>query len=130
MATNDRAISEVLQDIVRNIQLIIRSELLLAKAEVREEVGKAKSVGTLVGAGLVCGIFGAFFLLLTAVYALARVVPDWAAALIIAVVVCVAAAMLLFSGLAQWRRVNVTPKKAIESVKENVEWAKQQGCAT
>jgi Flp pilus assembly protein TadB len=126
MATSDRSIAEVLQDILRNLQEIIRSEVRLVKTEAREEIGKAKSAGLLVGVGAVCGLFAAFFLLLTIVCALAIVLPYWAAALIVAVVLAIVASLVLNAGLKQFKRVHPVPDKTIESVKENVEWAKQQ----
>jgi uncharacterized membrane protein YqjE len=126
MATSDRSIAEVLQDILRNVQEIIRSEVRLAKTEAREEISKAKSAGLLVGAGVMCGAFATFFLLLTIVYALATVLPYWAAALIVTTVLAIIAAVVLSAGLKQFKRVNPVPDKTIESVKENVEWAKQQ----
>jgi Flp pilus assembly protein TadB len=126
MATSDRSIAEVLQDVLRNLQEIIRSEVRLVKTEAREEIGKAKSAGLLVGVGAVCGLFAAFFLLLTIVCALAIVLPYWAAALIVAVVLAIVASLVLNAGLKQFKRVHPVPDKTIESVKENVEWAKQQ----
>lgn len=126
MATNDRSIAEVLQDIFRNLQEIIRSEVRLAKTEVREEIGKAKSTGLLVGAGAVCGVFATFFLLLTVVCALAIVLPYWAASLIVAVLLATIAGIVLSAGLKQFKQVNPVPDKTVESMKENVEWAKQQ----
>lgn len=126
MATSDRSIAEVLQDILRNLQAIIRSEVRLAKTEVREEIGKAKSAGLLVGAGAVCGLFATFFLLLTIVYALATVLPYWAAALIVTLLLAMGAGIVLSAGLKQFKRVNPVPDKTVESMKENVEWAKQQ----
>ncbi len=126
MTTADRSISDVLQDIIRNIQEIVRAEVRLAKTEVREEVAKAKSGAAILGIGAVCGLFASFFLLLTIVYALARLVPDWASALIVTVVLAAAAGLAISAGLKQLQRVHPTPDKTIESVKENVEWAKQQ----
>jgi uncharacterized membrane protein YqjE len=126
MAAPDRSVAEILQDILRNFQEIVRSEVRLAKAEVREEVSKTRSAGLLVGAGAVCGFFAIFFFLLMVVYALAKVIPDWAAALIVFVILAVAAAVTLNVGFHRFKRVQPVPAKTIESVKENVEWAKQQ----
>ncbi len=126
MATSDRSIANVLQDILRNIQEIVRSEVRLAKAEVREEVGKAKSAGALVGAAAICGIFSSFFLLLTIIYALTRVMPDWAAALTITVILAIVAGVLFSAGAKRFKQVHPAPDRTIETVKENVEWAKQQ----
>jgi uncharacterized membrane protein YqjE len=126
MATIERSISDVLQDIIRNIQEIVRSEVRLAKTEIREEASKAKTAGAMVGAGAVSAIFGVFFLLLAIVYALIRVVPDWAAALMVSIFLTVAAGLLVTAGVRQFKQVHPTPDKTVENVKENVKWAKQQ----
>jgi len=84
MATSDRSISAILQDVLGNLQSIVRSEVRLAKTEVREEIAKAKPAILLVVIGAVCGAFGALFLLFTIMYALALALPLWASALIVA----------------------------------------------
>lgn len=121
MPTSDRSIATILQDVFRNLQEIIRFEVRLAKMEVREEISKAKSASLLVGAGALCGIFAVFFLLLTCVYALATVLPNWAAALIVAVIVAIAAGATLTVGLKQFKRVHPVPDKTVESIKDNVD---------
>jgi hypothetical protein len=44
MAAGDRSLSDVLQDIIRNVQEIVRSEVRLAKTEIREEAAKGEIV--------------------------------------------------------------------------------------
>ena len=126
MASADRSLSEVLQDIIRNVQEIVRSEVRLAKTELREEAEKAKTPTMLLGAGAVATMFAIFFLLLTIVYALARVMPNWAAALIVAGVLGVVASMMLTAGMKGFKHVHPTPARTIETIQENVRWAKQQ----
>jgi len=126
MASSDRSVSDVLQDIIRNIQDIVRSEVRLAKTEVREEVTKAKSAGLLLSIGALSGIFGLFFLLFAIVYGLSNIVPNWAAALIVAVALAICAGIMLRAGVKRFKQVHPAPDKTIESLKENVEWAKQQ----
>ena len=75
MAAGDRSLSDVFQDIVRNVQEIVRSEVRLAKTEIREEAARAKSPTLWLGAGVVTAIFAMLFLLLMTVYALALVMP-------------------------------------------------------
>jgi uncharacterized membrane protein YqjE len=125
MATTDRSVSDVLQDIIRNIQDIVRSEVRLAKTEVREEVFKARDAGVLIGVGALSGMFSAFFLLFSIVFALSRVVPDWAAALIVAIALAIATGVMLSKGSERFKHVHPAPNKTIESLKENVEWAKR-----
>lgn len=126
MAPGDRSLSDVFQDIVRNVQEIVRSEVRLAKTEIREEVGKAKTaVGLLAGAA-VAGIFAVLFLLLTIVYALSLVMASWLAALIVGVILAAAAGAMLMTGISRFKQIHPTPDRTVESIKENAEWAKQQ----
>ena len=98
MAAGIRSIPEILHDVLANIQDIVRAEVRLAKAELGEELTKARSGGLLIGAGAIAAIFSALFLLLACVYALGRVMPNWAAALIVAAAIGVAAAVTLGIG--------------------------------
>ena len=63
MATpqTQRSVPEVLQDIVSNLQEIIRSEFLLAKTELKEEAKQAAKPATTFGAGLVLASMGRAF---------------------------------------------------------------------
>ena len=125
MAAGDRSLSGVLQDIIRNVQEIVRSEVRLAKTEILEEAAKAKSSTLLLSAGAVTAIFAIFFLLLMIVYALALVVPSWTAALLVGAALAVAASVLLTTGARRFKQIHPTPGRTVETIKENVEWAKQ-----
>jgi uncharacterized membrane protein YqjE len=124
MAAVNRSIPEILQDVLTNIQDIVRDEVRLAKAELAEELNRARSGGLLIGVGAVAAIFSALFLLLACVYVLGLVMPNWAAALIVAAAVGVAAAVTLGLGLKRFKTIQAAPKTAA-SLKENVRWAKQ-----
>jgi uncharacterized membrane protein YqjE len=128
MATNqgDRSFTELLENIVDNIQGIIRSEVRLAKAEIREETSKASRAGAVLAAGAVLGLYGLGFLLLTGVYALEQVMAPWLSALIVGVVVALISAILLMSGRKLLKAVHPTPERTVQTVKENLEWAKDQ----
>ena len=125
MAVQERSITDVLQDIVGNIQDIIRSEVRLAKSEMRDELAKVKASTPLLAVGAVAGLLAAFFLAWTAFYALSLVVAMWASALIVAALLAIVAAMTLSAGIKVLRQVH-PPEQTIASVKENVQWAKQQ----
>jgi uncharacterized membrane protein YqjE len=126
MATSDRSISEILQDVLRNLQSIVRSEIRLAKTEVREEFTKVKPAILLLALAAVCGLFGVLFLLLTTMYAVALALPLWASALVVAVMLIIIAAITLNAGQRRIERVHPLPDKTIASMKENAEWARQQ----
>ena len=122
----DRSFSELLQGIIHNVQDIVRSEVRLAKTEIREEAIKARASLLLLGAGAVTGLFAILFLLLMIVSALALIVPNWAAALIVAVALAVVAGVMLAGGVKSFQKLHPTPERTVESIKENIQWAKQQ----
>jgi uncharacterized integral membrane protein len=125
MAVGERSITDVLQDILGNVQDIVRSEVRLAKSEMVVELTKVKAAAPMLVAGSVAGLLAVLFLVWTIVYALAFVVPMWAAALIVAALLAIVGGMTLTAGLKLLKRVN-PPERTIASVKENVQWAKQQ----
>ena len=125
MAT-ERSFAAVLQDILKNVQEIIRAEVHLAKAEIREEASKALSSMVWVLVGGVCSAIAVTFVLWTIVYAVGLVWPMWAATLAVAVVVGIAGAVMLSGGIRQMKHVNPTPERTVETIKENVAWVKQQ----
>lgn len=118
--------SEVLQDIVANIQEIVRSEFRLAKVEIHEETTKAvrSSIPLVVGALL--SLYALGFILLAVVHALSMVVDAWLAALIVGVGVLVISMVLVNIGRNRFKQVKVVPEKTVDTMKENVQWAKHQ----
>jgi uncharacterized membrane protein YqjE len=120
------SIAELLQGIIGNVQGIIRSEVRLAKAEVREEATTAGKAAGILAAGAVLALYAVGLLLLTFVYLLNGPLPDWAAALIVFAVVAVVAAVLVKLGLARIKQVSPKPEQTIDSIKEDVQWVKQQ----
>ena len=122
---NNRSLPEVLHDIIGNVQELIRSEFRLAKAETREEVSKAAKFSVVLGAGLVLAAYAVGFLLLTIMYALESTLAPWLAALIVAVGVMIVAMVGVSIGRKRMKQVHM-PEKTIETMKENVQWAKQR----
>jgi putative superfamily III holin-X len=49
----------------------------------------------------------------------------WMATLVVAAMLAVIAAALLLSGKQRLARVHPTPERTLETMKENLEWAKQ-----
>ena len=121
----DRSVADLLRDIAVNLQGMVRGELRLAKTELNEELTKAKHAGALMGAGALSGALCLLFLLWSAFFALARVLPDWAAAAAIAIALALTTALLLSAGLKRLKTVKGLPK-TVNSMEENIPWAGQQ----
>ena len=123
-AGRERPMTEVLKDIIANVQEMVRSEVRLARVEIRDETSKTARAAAMLAVGGVIGVIAALFFLVFLVQLLDLVMPDWAATLLVGVVLGIAAAILIAKGRDRLR-VPV-PEKTIENVKENVEWMKNQ----
>jgi nitrate/nitrite transporter NarK len=103
---------------------LVRQEIALAKVELQQEAKTAGvAAGAFGGAGF-AGYFVLFFLSLAAVYALDSVMPAGWAALIVAAVWAVIAGVLALIGRKKMKQFNPKPERTIETVKEDVQWAK------
>ena len=121
-----KSTSELIKDILLNVQEIIRSEVRLARVETWEQGAKAWSAARVLGAGAVLGLYALGFLLSAFAFLLARVMQMWLALGITAVIVGGISLFLISAGRKQMNKVHLKPEKAVESVKENVEWMKSQ----
>jgi peptidoglycan/LPS O-acetylase OafA/YrhL len=83
MASITRPVSEVLEDILDSLQNIIRLEVKLTTAELRQDIVNSRK--TIVWAGVVAlsGFFACAFLIVCGFFALRYAVPDWLAAAIL-----------------------------------------------
>jgi MFS family permease len=116
---------ELVKQLAEQTSTLVRKEIELAKAELSER-GKAAGAGAgiLGGAGIVgllaAGALTAFLILL-----LAEAMDAWVAALIVAVVYGAGAALLALNGRQRIKEgMPPAPEQTIESVKEDVQWAK------
>lgn len=119
-----RTFSAVLQDILRDIQEIVRAEVRLAKAEIRNEAVEAGSSALWIVAGAVAALSSFMFLSWTAAYALATIMSMWTATLVIALALAGIASVLLIVGLRRLKRIQPIPERTVETLKENLEWIK------
>jgi len=120
-----RPITDVLVDIGRNAQDLLRAELRLAQSEVRERLIEAQPAVGLVVLGVAAALLSGFFLLMGALFVLRFVMPGWAAALCIAVTLALTAIVALNVGLRRLRAARPVLKRLEESAKEHAAWAKQ-----
>lgn len=120
-----RTVSQVLQEILLNLQEMMRSEVRLAKVEIREELKQAAVAGAWIAAGAVGAVTAWSFLMWALAYALATAMSMWTATLLVGVVMAVAGALLTMGGIRRARRIHPIPERTVESVKENLEWMKQ-----
>jgi uncharacterized membrane protein YqjE len=121
-----RSVGDLLGRVTSDLSTLMRQEVELAKVEIKEEATKAgKASGMLAGAGAV-GYLVLVFLALALMFALDAVMPTGWAALITAVVLGVVAAILFVIGRKRFQQVNPKPEQTVETLKEDVQWAKNR----
>lgn len=120
----ERSMSDVVRDIISNVQEMVRSEVRLARAELRQEITESMAAGKLIAAGAGLGFFAALFGLVAVALFLGTFIWLWVAFLIVSAVLGIAGMVLLSKGRSKF--VVPMPNKTIESVRENVQWMKNQ----
>jgi uncharacterized membrane protein YqjE len=124
---HDRSIGELFSEITSDLSTLMRQEVQLAKAELRQE---AKTAGKAVGMGAGAGLAGwmvAVFASLTLLFALSSIDGiglAWSA-LIVTVLWAVALAVLGMRAKKLAAKVG-PPKETIDSLKEDAQWARNQ----
>jgi hypothetical protein len=116
---------ELLKQLSEKSSELVRQELELAKAELGE---KGKQVGKgagILGAAGVVGLLAAGALTASLILVLSEAMDGWVAALIVTVVYGAVAAVLALRGRDKVREgMPPAPEETVESVKEDVQWAK------
>ena len=132
MATHDpvdareRGFGELVKDLSAQTSTLVRQEIRLARAEVTE---RGKTAGR--GAGMLAGAAAAALLGLGALTAVIVIVLDgalalWLAALIVTVLWLAIAAALGLSGKKALQASTPPAPQTVETVKEDIQWAKTQ----
>jgi len=122
----ERSTGEIMQDVIRDVGEVVRGEMRLARAEISEKASKAGKAGGMFGAAAVCGLMAGGALVAAGIAALALVVPLWASALIVGVLlVCIGGAMYA-AGRAKLKEIEPVPEKTVQTIKDDVQWAKHR----
>jgi hypothetical protein len=102
----------------QDLSLLMRQEIALAKAEVRQEAMKAgRAWGMFGGAGF-AGYMVLLFASIAAWWGLAAVVPTGWAALIVTAIWAVIGAVLYQAGRSRMRQVHPVPERTTQTLKE------------
>jgi nitrate/nitrite transporter NarK len=123
----ERSLGELLGQLSEQTTRLVHQELELAKAELTHKARQAGMGAGLFGGAGALGLAALGALTACLILALNAVMPAWLAALIVAVVYGIIALVLVRQGQARVKRaVPPVPTQTIETVKEDVEWARTQ----
>jgi Putative Actinobacterial Holin-X, holin superfamily III len=103
---------------------LIRDEWMLARTELKERLAQLRAPLVLGALAAVCGLAAVGGVVAAAVLALALVLPAWAAALIVGLVLTVAAVVMGAGAAARLRRLELRPRETLRSLQEGKQWLK------
>ena len=116
----ERTLGQLVAQASDDLSGIIRAEIALAKAELREDAKNAAVGGGLFGAAGYLGLLATVTLVITVAYALvAAGLRAWAAFLIVTVLLLIIAAILALVGRSRVRRLS-PPERTIRTTKEAI----------
>jgi hypothetical protein len=116
----------LISGLIEDLQSLVRSEVQLAKTELREDAREMGMGAGMLAAGALVGLTGFIFLMLGVTYLLNKSLEMWLAAGIVGVVLLIVAALVAMNGKNKLSAANLKPDQTIESMKENKEWASRQ----
>jgi hypothetical protein len=122
-------VASLIAKLFEDLQLLVRQELSLARAELREEGARAQRLIGWLFVSLVMGVIAAELLVLAAVFgvqSIFRDAPLWAC--FAGVGGCFGIVAILINQLASRRRGNlqIIPRRTLETLKENVQWLRHR----
>ncbi|HEX2248925.1 MAG TPA: phage holin family protein [Gemmatimonadales bacterium] len=124
----ERSIGELFGQLTQDMTLLVRQEVQLARTEMSDKLSRFTNnlVSVLTG-GFVAYVGG-----LALVAALILAIRDLAnislafSALIVGAILAIVGYVMLQRGLKELKRVDLAPRRTVETLKDDVQWAKEQ----
>jgi MFS family permease len=121
----ERPIGDLVKQLAEQTSTLVRQEVDLAKAELSQKARIAGQGAGLIGAAAVIGLLAAGALTAFLVMLLDGALANWLSALIVAIVFAAIAGILALQGRNRIQRATPpAPEQTVETVKEDVAWAK------
>ena len=122
----DKSLGDLFGDLSQEFTDLVRTQTELAKTELRTQADRAKRVAGAVGAAAVAGYMALVMLSFAAAWGLTEIVPEGVAFFIVGGLYALGAGVLYLRGRARSRELSLVPQDTVESVKEDVQWARQK----
>ncbi|MCR6631080.1 MAG: phage holin family protein [Magnetospirillum sp.] len=123
---SDRPLTSLFNKLTQDTASLFHQEIRLARAELSDKARQAGRGATEIAIGGVLLLLALGALTAAGILALALVVQPWLAALIVGVAVGLVGVVVLVRGLDNVRTNNLTPRRTMDSLRDNTRWAKEQ----
>jgi uncharacterized membrane protein YqjE len=120
----DRSVADLVKELSQETSELVRQELALARAELREQGKRAGTGAGMLGGAGVAGLLTLGSLTAMVIALLDTTMATWVAALIVTVVWAVVAGVLALQGRNKIKEATPPAPRTVDTVKEDVRWAK------
>jgi hypothetical protein len=124
--SDSRTLGQLFSELSTDLSDLMRKEVMLAQAELSEKAKRAAQGAGMAAAGGFVAYAGVILLLIAIGLLLGRWMDLWLAMGIVAILTLVIGLILLQVGVNRLKKTQFKPEQTIDSLKENVEWAKEQ----
>jgi F0F1-type ATP synthase assembly protein I len=122
----ERSLGELFGQLTSDLSQLFRKEVELAKLETKEEVQRAGKAGGMIGAAAATG----YLALILVSFALGWLLDEWMhtalAFLLVGALWAIAATVLYSRGRQHMKQINPVPEQTVQTLKEDVAWARAQ----
>ena len=122
----ERSLGELIGTMTEDVSTLVRKEVELAKAEISEEMGKARTAAIGFAGAAIAGLYAGFAFVLAIGWLLAEATEPWVGFLVVAVVLGIVAALLAKRAQQEVQGIDLAPEQTIETMKENAQWLSEQ----
>ncbi|WP_447979568.1 phage holin family protein [Candidatus Nitrospira bockiana] len=121
------SVSQLVTGLLHDFKMLLMQELQLAKDEVREELGKARTAAVSLAVGLAMAAIGGLLLIVMLVHLLAVTgLPLWACYGLVGGLSAGLGVVLIVRAKSRAEDIHVVPVRTMQTMKENVSWIKEE----
>jgi hypothetical protein len=127
-SVQERSIGELFGQLTQDTALLVRQEVQLAKSEMQQKISRATRDLVSLATGGAVVLLGALTLTAALILILAGPVgiAPWLSALLVGVVLAAVGYTMLQRGLRDLKQTDPTPRRTVESIKEDIQLVKEQ----
>jgi len=125
-APDSRSIGELFSDLTRDMSVLIRKEVELARVELSTMASAIGARVAIITVGAVIACAGLYAIVAGLVLiAIELGLTPWAASLLVGALVLIIGGLIAKQSFDGLRALDLTPRETVRTLKENAEWAKE-----
>lgn len=124
---DDRSLGELFADLARESSTLLRQEVQLAKTELGQNASRLGRDAASIAVGGLIAYAGLLAILAAIIIGLAAAgLPWWVSALLVGLIVVGIGYGLIQRGLTALKHQDLAPRRTIETLQDDAQWAKEQ----